>query len=73
MKYKSFIIVLAIVAMGLSMESCNGCSRKKYEPTPIISPYGEDENLEIYLPNADVVDVPYTESSNLENCSSTYQ
>lgn len=66
MKYKSFIIALGIVAMGFSMESCNGCSSNKDEVTPLISPYDDEDDFEVELPDADVVDVSYTEQSNLK-------
>lgn len=66
MKYKNFIIALGLTAMGLSMESCNGCSSNKDEVTDLISPYEEDDDLEIELPDEDVVDVSYTEQSNLK-------
>lgn len=66
MKYKSFIIVLALVASGFSMVSCNGCSKNEDEVTPLISPYDEEDDVEIELPNADVVNVSYTEQSNLK-------
>lgn len=66
MKYKTFIIALGIGAMGLSMESCNGCSSNKDEVTPLISPYDEEGDMEVELPDADVVDVSYTEQSNLK-------
>lgn len=66
MKYKTFIITLGIMAMGLSMESCNGCSNNKDEVTPLISPYDDEDDLEVELPDADVVDVSYTEQGNLK-------
>lgn len=66
MKYQRFIIALALVAMGFSMESCNGCSSSKDEVTPLISPYDEDDEIGVELPDADVVDVAYTEQSNLK-------
>lgn len=66
MKYRGFIIALSLVAMGFSMESCNGCSNDKDEVTELISPYDEDDDLEIELPDVDVVDVSYTEQSNLK-------
>lgn len=66
MNYKSFIITLGCIAVGVSMESCNGCSTNKDEVTNLISPYDEDDDLEVELPNADIVDVSYTEQSNLK-------
>ena len=66
MKYKNYIIALGLMTVGFSMESCNGCSSKNDEVTPLISPYDEDDDLEIELPDADVVDVAYTEQSNLK-------
>lgn len=66
MNYKSFIIALCCIAIGFSMESCNGCSTNKDEVTRLISPYDEDDDLEVELPNADIVDVSYTEQSNLK-------
>lgn len=65
MKYKNFIIVFGLVALGFSMESCNGCSTNKEEATPLLSPYDEDD-FDVELPDADVVDVAYTEQSNLK-------
>lgn len=66
MKYKSLIIVLGLMAMGFSMESCNGCSTNKEEVTPLISPYDEEYEIDVELPDDDVVDVAYTEQSNLK-------
>ena len=66
MKCKSFIIALGIVATGFSMESCNGCSNNQDKATPLPSPYDDEDDLEVELPDADVVDVSYTEQSNLK-------
>lgn len=66
MNYKTFIITFAFVAIGLSIESCNGCNSNNEEVTRIPSPYDDEEYIGIELPDADVVDVSYTESSNLK-------
>lgn len=66
MKYKSFIIAFCLVAIGFSMESCKGCSNTNDEVTELISPYDEDDELEIELPDEDIVNVSYTEQSNLK-------
>ena len=48
------------------MESCKGCSNTNDEVTELISPYDEDDELEIELPDEDIVNVSYTEQSNLK-------
>lgn len=63
MKYNFLIIAISFMAIAISLESCNGCSQNKDEVTPLVSPYDDDDEIE--LPDDDVVDVPYTEQSNL--------
>lgn len=66
MKHHLIYINLALAAMGLCMESCNRCSSSNDEVTPLISPYDEEFELGVELPDENVVDVPYTESHNLK-------
>ena len=58
MNYKNIIIVLSLVAVGFSVESCNGCSSSKDEVTPLISPY-DDEDETLYAQSGDEIVVPY--------------
>lgn len=66
MKYHSFIAILATIATSFYFVSCNGCSSTKEEATQLISPYDDEDDFSIELPDEDVVDVPYTEASNLK-------
>lgn len=58
MNYKNIIIVLSLVAVGFSVESCSGCSSNKDEVTPLISPY-DDEDETLYAQSGDEIVVPY--------------
>ena len=55
-----------LLALSFGMTSCNGCSSQKEEATVPISPYDDEDDFSIELPDDDIVDVSYTESSNLK-------
>lgn len=60
MKYQRFILALAFVAIGISMESCDGCSSNKNVATPLISPYEDlSEEESFYAQSGDEAVVPY--------------
>lgn len=66
MKYNTFLAAILLLALSFGMTSCKGCSSQKEEATVLISPYDEEDDFSIELPDDDIVEVSYTESSNLK-------
>ena len=59
-----FSATITLSTIGVSVASCNRCSTEKEEYKALVSPYEEDMDIE--LPNDDVVDVNYKEMAKLK-------